>query len=131
VRRVYLFHHPSHYLSAKGVGKSTKILRFAKIYIIYNRPRLVGAEPADFRVAAEPGKLPFGISARIALDKFHGLVVGDAAVEIVEELPVANRLQGIQTAVGVHRTRLGFEAVGKHLPDTAVDASVQLLARHV
>ena len=40
-------------------------------------------------------------------------------------------MQGIETAVGVHGARFGFESVGKHPVNTAVDTVVQLPAGHI
>ena len=92
---------------------------------------LPGSEPVHLPVAPEPRELPLGVAPGNSHDELHRLVVARAPLEIVEQLPVAHRLQRIEPPVGVHRPRLGLQSPGDHLVDAPVDPRIELLARQV
>src|SRR5919106_5468719 len=56
--------------------------------------RVVGAQPADARVAAEPGPLPAGEPSGAPHGQLHRLVQRARAGEMVEQLLVAEGLAG-------------------------------------
>ena len=83
--------HPQHNAAA---GRNSSFSLFRTDIGDYRRI-VVGGEPTDLRVTAEPRELPLGITPRIALDQLHSLVVPDAPVEIIEKFAVTDRLQRI------------------------------------
>src|SRR5512132_636345 len=76
-------------------------------------PRVVGPQPADARVAAEPGPLPAGEPPGPAHGHGHRLVEAAGAGEVSEQLLVAQGLAGrARDTAGVDEQspRLGHEA---------------------
>ena len=90
--------------------------------------RVVGVEPGDGGVAAEPGLLLAGVDAGVALDAGHGLVERELAVEVLKKLLVTDRIEGVEVALGVEGAGFAEEAVGHHLVDAGVDATEELFA---
>ena len=66
------------------------------IYIFRNLFYFRGVKRLNFFVSPKLSELSFGISAGVALNEFDGLIVRNLAVEVVEHLAVANRLQRVQ-----------------------------------
>ena len=59
-----------------------------------------GFHPMPVRVAAQPGRLALRIVARVLLDQGDGGGAIDGAIEVGEELLVANGVQGVAIAMG-------------------------------
>ena len=66
--------------------------------VAFDGREVVGREPADGRIAAEPGQLTLGVAAGVAFDELDGLIARDRSVEPGEQLLVTDGLQGLQVA---------------------------------
>src|SRR5437867_4243344 len=83
------------------------------------------------QLMAEPGALPFGVAAGIALAAFGRLLERDLAVEMANEPWHAMRLHGRKSwieATRRERTHLIERARGQHRIKTHINAPVELLA---
>src|ERR1700753_3144200 len=64
-----------------------------------------GVHPLDGSVPSKPRHLPFGITPRIHLDGSYGLIERDLSIQVIEDLTVSHRLQGI---VGTERQHTAY-----------------------
>ena len=113
-------------VSEKDEGRKDGSERFAEE--TEDVRRVVGVEPGDGGVAAEPGLLLAGVDAGVTLDAGYGLVERELAVEMLKKLFVTDRVEGVEVALGVEGASLAEEAVGHHLVDAGVDAAEELFA---
>ena len=103
---------------------------FLRLFVLHHVVRyptcFVGTEPPNGAVAVEPRLLFFGVTPRVLLYHLDGVVACPSAIEVVEQLFVADRVQRIQLSVRIQVACLVFQTIVQHVPHTSVDALVQL-----
>ena len=99
---------------------------FVLHHVVHYPTCFVGTEPPNGAVAVEPRLLFFGVTPRVLLYHLDGVVACPSAIEVVEQLFVADRVQRIQLSVRIQVACLVFQSIVQHVPHTSVDALVQL-----
>ena len=98
---------------------------------IHNNLRVIygGFDPASSNLSTksfQPGPLLLGESPRPDLDLLNGIFQAQVALEMIDQLPIPQRLDGLRTefSLGVELLDLVEQALFHHDPDTSVDPGV-------
>jgi hypothetical protein len=82
-------------------------------------------------VATKPGELFSGVLVGVKLDLLHSLIQGAVAIEISEQLLIANSVQRIEPTMGQQPSGFIQQPLRHHLLHPLVDTLVESLSVHI
>ena len=76
----------------------------------------------------KPGHLSFGVATGILLDAGDGLGLVKLTLKMVEELAIADGLEGGKLSVSLEMINFLFQSRRDHIQNPAIDAGIKFLA---